>query len=191
MRTINLLPWREERRKELQKRFLIQLGGVAVLAAAVVLFAHLHIQGMIQGQEARNAFLQEEIRKADAKIREIQQLEAKKQMLLARMNVIQNLQSDRSDSVLLFDGLVRTLPDGLYFSRLQQQGRRITLEGIAESNSRVSDLMRRLDRDAVFSGPRLDVIQARTEQGERMRSFTLRVDQVASSNLRTAEIHTQ
>ena len=182
MHRINLLPWREEQRKERQRQFLVMLGGAAFVAVLVVLYAHIHVSGMISAQEKRNDFIEQEIAKADAKIREIRQLEAKKSQLLARMEVIQTLQSQRARSTRLFNGMVQTLPDGLYYTRLRQTGNALSLEGIAESNARVSDLMRRFDRSNDFAGPRLDVIQARDEQGERVRSFNLRVTQVTTES---------
>jgi type IV pilus assembly protein PilN len=179
MAHINLLPWREELRKQKQREFgLMAVGGV-VIAGLIVLLSHLHVDGMINDQNQRNAFLQNEITILNERIGRIQQLEAMKQDLLARMNVIQELQSSRPESVHLLDELVRTLPEGVYLNKFSQRDRGLTMNGIAQSNARVSDYMRNIDNSEWFTGPRLDLIRSSEVNRRRIADFTLRGNQKA------------
>jgi len=179
MAHINLLPWREELRKQKQREFgLMAVGGV-VIAGLVVLLSHLHVDGMINDQNQRNAFLQNEITILNQRIGRIQELEAMKQDLLARMNVIQELQSSRPESVHLLDELVRTLPEGVYLNKFAQRNRGLTMNGIAQSNARVSDYMRNIDGSEWFTGPRLDLIRTTEVNRRRISDFTLRGNQKA------------
>ena len=139
MARINLLPWREELNKQKQREFAFLSGGSAILAALIVLLTHLHIDGLITDQEQRNTFLQGEIDLLDKRIGRITELEKLKGDLLARMNVIQQLQSSRPESVHLMDELVRTLPDGVYLDSFKQRDRGLLMKGVAQSNARVSD----------------------------------------------------
>jgi type IV pilus assembly protein PilN len=177
MAHINLLPWREELRKQKQREFGITAAGSVVIAGLIVLLSHLHVDGMINDQNQRNAFLQNEITVLNQRIGRIQQLEAMKQDLLARMNVIQELQSSRPESVHLLDELVRTLPDGVYLNKFSQRDRGLTMEGAAQSNARVSDYMRNIDSSEWFTGPRLDLIRSSEVNRRRIADFTLRGNQ--------------
>lgn len=180
MTTINLLPWREMLRKERQRQFASIAVGAAVLMGAIILYVHLHIGGLIDDQNARNAFLQGEIKKVDAQIAEIKDLESEKEKLLARMNIIQQLQSNRPQIVHLFAEMVNTLPDGVYLTGVTQDGNSLVIDGEAQSNARVSAFMRNLDASKWLTKPRLDVIKAvQAKNGERNSDFTLRVSQVS------------
>ncbi|MGD8619343.1 MAG: PilN domain-containing protein [Gammaproteobacteria bacterium] len=179
MAHINLLPWREELRKQKQREFGIMAGSAVVVAGLIVLLAHLHVDGMINNQNQRNAFLQNEITVLNKRIGRIQELEAMKQDLLARMNVIQELQSSRPESVHLLDELVRTLPDGVYLNRFVQRNRGLTMDGAAQSNARVSDYMRNIDSSEWFTAPSLSLIKTTEVDRRRIANFSLRGSQRA------------
>ena len=174
MAKINLLPWREELRKQKQREFGIMAGGSAIVAGLVVLLAHLHINGMIDNQNQRNAFLEKEIEILDQRIGRIKELEQLKANLLARMNVIQELQRSRPESVHLMDEMVRTLPDGIYLKKFTQKGKALTMDGAAQSNARVSDYMRNIDTSLWLTNPRLDLIKTTEKDRRRIANFTLR-----------------
>ncbi len=174
---INLLPWREMRRKE-QDRQLMSIGvGAWILMGLVIFYAHLHVSGLIENQQKRNEFLNTEIKKVDEEIKEIRELQAARNALLARMRVIQQLQLDRTQVVHLFDELVRKTPEGVYLVTLKQAGPTLTLTGAAQSNARVSAFMRNLDASDWYTKPELDVINVKVKGGERVSEFTLRVNQ--------------
>ena len=177
MAHINLLPWREELRKQKQKEFVFMAGGAVVAAALLVLLVHMRMEGMIDTQESRNAFLEKEIAELDRRIATIRELEATRASLLARMNVIQTLQSSRPESVYLMETLVFTLPDGVHLERIEQKGRALTLRGVAESNARVSAYMRNIDRSDGMGSPKLDFIQSRQTDRRRLSEFTLQATQ--------------
>jgi type IV pilus assembly protein PilN len=174
MARINLLPWREELRRQQQREFAFTLAGAGIFAALMVLLVHMQIQGAIESQSARNRFLEEEIVKLDNRIAKIRDLESTKAKLLARMNVIQQLQSSRPLSVHLLDDIVRTLPDGVYLEKLAQESNNLTFFGVAQSNARVSAYMRNIDGSVWLSNPTLDVIQTETEKRRRIAKFNLR-----------------
>ncbi len=177
MARINLLPWREGLRAQKKREFFVAMGGTAFLMVGVVFYVHMHISGMIDYQNSRNNFLRQEIKQVEAKIKEIQEIEKQKQQLIARMRIIERLQGNRPEVVHLFDELARIIPEGLYLTNLKQSGKNLTLEGLAQSNARVSNLMRNLDNSPWFERPVLDIIQASSKGGERSRSFKLRVTQ--------------
>lgn len=178
MAHINLLPWREELRKQRKRDFFIFAGSAAFAMVVVVVFLHFFFTSLIDYQDERNAFMQAEIKKVEAQIKEIQELEKKKAQLIARMQVIDQLQKNRPEIVHMFDELVRLVPEGMYLTSIVQKDRTITIEGIAQSNARVSALMRALDASEWFTNPVLDVIQSKTGKGEEgLQSFKLRVNQ--------------
>lgn len=177
MARINLLPWRDELRKQKQREFGITTISSIVIAALVVLLAHLHVEGLISNQNQRNTYLESEITILNKRIGRIRELEAMKDNLLARMNVIQELQGSRPESVHLMDELVRTLPDGVHLNTFQQKQKALTMTGVAESNARVSDYMRQIDTSDWFTGPRLDVIKTTESKRRRIANFTLRGNQ--------------
>ncbi|MBI1731642.1 MAG: PilN domain-containing protein [Gammaproteobacteria bacterium] len=178
MARINLLPWREELRKEKQKEFgFLMLGFVAVAALAVGSL-HLYQNARIERQRDRNAYLEAEAVKLDAKIKEIEALTKERDRLIARMKAIEGLQRNRPLVVRFFDALVESLPEGVNVNQITQKGDKITIIGEAQSNARVSTFMRNLESSKWLQKPQLDVIQARSESGLRISTFTLKFSQV-------------
>lgn len=175
MAYINLLPWREERRRQLTQEFVRQMVLVAVFAAAIGGYAWYHVNGMVEQQQSRNRYLNEQIAILQDQIKQIEQLESTKRQLLARMNVIQRLQQRRPQIVHLFFELADTLPEGVYLTEVTQKGDSLTIRGRAESNSRVSSYMRNLDASPWLQRPELQVIQ--TDKNDRVNAFTLNLDQ--------------
>ncbi|MDX1505203.1 MAG: PilN domain-containing protein [Spongiibacter sp.] len=173
MANINLLPWREERRQQIQQQFIVVLAGVAVVAVLLVVLAMSIVNGAISNQEGRNAYLQQQITQINKEVAEISELEARRQQLLDRMNIIQSLQGTRPLIVRVFDEMVRTLPDGLFFTSVVRVDSRISVEGIAESNNRVSSLMRKLDASTWFSDPNLTAVKAAPSYGDQASDFKL------------------
>ena len=155
MANINLLPWREKQREERKQMFIVQLGITVALAAMVIVVLHLMVKSSIDNQAEVNATLRKEITTLDNRLTEIRQLQDQKKALTARMAVIQQLQGNRPVIVRLFDELVRTLPDGVYYNSITRTNDSISLEGVAESNNRISALMRDLDASEWFAEPNL------------------------------------
>ena len=153
MARINLLPWREELRKQKQQEFGVTAISSVVIAGLIVLLAHFHVDGLIDNQDQRNVYLEGEIDILNKRIGRIRELEAMKDNLLARMNVIQELQGSRPESVHLMDELVRTLPEGVHLKTFQQKSKTLAMTGIAESNARVSDYMRQIDSSDWITRP--------------------------------------
>lgn len=181
MTCINLLPWRETRRKEQQRQFYSIGGGAAVLMGMIVFYIHIHVGGMIELQSQRNKFLEEEIANVEAKIVEIKTIETKKEQLLARMSIIQQLQTRRPAIVHVFDELAKAVPSGMYLTNVSQQERLLVIEGVAQSNARVSAFMRNLDASDWFVNPQLEVIEANSKDLARTSHFKLSVSQVGSA----------
>ena len=164
---VNLMPWREKRRKERHQAVMRMLGLSAASALAVVLALWTIQSGMVESQESRNRQLQSEIDVMDKRVEQIQDLDVKRERLLGRKQVIDELQSGRSQMVHLFDQLVRTVPDGIQLNGIQQAGGFLIIEGRSESNSRVSDYLRRLDASAWLDKPDLQIIE---EEGSGARN---------------------
>jgi type IV pilus assembly protein PilN len=184
MPRINLLPWRDTLKKEREIRFGIITGASLVLTGLVVLSAHLYMGSLIDHQQRRNNYLNAEIEKAKAKISEIDKLKEDKERLIKRMDVIQVLEESRPQVVHLFDELVKQAPDGVYFSSIKQKGDKITLEGVAQSNARVSSLMKNIERSQWLSNPKIIFIKTqKNNRRSRARSnvsrFKLEVMQTA------------
>ena len=175
MAHINLLPWREERRQERQKQFYIALAAAVVFAGAVLYLAVSFVDDLIAEQNSRNSFLQTEISKLDRQIREIAELEKQRDRLLARMQVIQELQESRPKIVKVFDALVRTMPEGIHLHSINRQGSSLTLEGVAQSNARVSVFMHQIEANDQFNEPNLRVIQRTATRDQAIRRFTMDV----------------
>jgi type IV pilus assembly protein PilN len=161
MAKINLLPWREEQRKEKTRQFASITAFSVVLTLAVVALVHVTISSQIDYQNKRNQILKNEIQQLDSALKEIEGLEDTKDKLLARMDIIQSLQQKRPQIVHLFDEIVRTVPEGIYLTGIKQSGTTITINGVAESNGRVSAYMRNIDASKWMSTPKLTVIETR------------------------------
>ena len=157
---INLLPWRAARRKQREKTFLAMMAGAVVVGLLLSLLFWSYLNGQISGQRDRNAFMEGEISKVEAQIKDIDQLKAKKEALLSRKQVIEELQANRYRMVHLFDALMRTLPDGLVLTGLKQEGDQLTIEGRAQSNARVATYMRNLESAGWTKNPDVTVIEA-------------------------------
>ena len=159
MPRINLLPWREEQRQRRQQTFLAAAAG-AVFAAGVLTFAAVKTYDMrIAYQNQRNQFLKTEIADLDRQISEIKELETTKERLLARMEVIETLQSSRPEIVHLFDELTNAVPDGVHLESVRQAGGRVTIRGVAQSSTRVSAFMRNIDKSEWLTDPGLDKVE--------------------------------
>ena len=157
---INLLPHREQRRHARQRQFVSLSIGLAVLGLAVVLLGHVIFLTQIENQQSRNSLLKTEIGKLDEQIKEIDKLREQTQALLARKQVVETLQSNRTDAVHLLDQMVRQLPDGIYLKSLRQVGSKVTMIGYAQSNARVSTLMRNIDSSPWLQQPELVEIKS-------------------------------
>lgn len=175
MAQINLLPWREERRAELKQEFLIVLAVVAVCAGAIVFSVGLFFKGQIQNQNDRNNYLSQNIEELNKQVEEISEMQRKRTQLLDRMKVIQELQGNRPIIVRILDQLVRTVPDGVFYTRLESANQQININGIAESNNRVSSLMRRLDSSDWFKEPYLEGVRAEPSYGDQATRFDMKV----------------
>ena len=173
---INLLPWREERRVERKKEFLVALALVALLAALVLIVVDQLINSEIDYQNRRNGYLRQNIAELDAKVAEIRDLQRKRTELLDRMRVIQELQGNRPIIVRIMDQLVRTVPDGVFYTSLKSSAGKITVEGVAESNNRVSSLMRRMEGSDWLEEPNLDAVRAAPDYGDQATTFNLTVN---------------
>jgi len=175
MAKINLLPWRTERRKQRQKEFYTMLGGTALVAVVIAFGVVKFYDNLLANQEDKNTYLREQITTLDAQIKEIEALDKKKAELLARKAVIEQLQANRSQMVHLFDELVRTIPDGVRLNSIKQTGENLTLDGVAQSNARVSSYMRALESSGWMTKPDLSVIEAKGEDKTLPYNFALQV----------------
>jgi type IV pilus assembly protein PilN len=175
MARINLLPWRAERQKERKKQFFLMLALSAFAGFALWFLVDGYYNAQIAGQQARNTFLDREITEVKAKITEIEALEQKKNNLLNRKKVIEELQANRSQMVHLFDSLVRTIPDGVILTGINQEGDKLTLEGRSQSYARVSAYMDNLAASGWMTKPDLSVIQAEGDNSGLPHTFSLSV----------------
>jgi type IV pilus assembly protein PilN len=182
MPRINLLPWRTELRQRRKKEFLVALAGTLIVGAGVVYLSKLTVQGWTSAQQGRNEILRAEITELDKQIAEITGLESQRERLLARMQVITQLQRSRPEVVHLFDELVNALPEGVNLTEVVQQGSRIELRGTAQSSTRVSALMRNIDGSEFLRDPGLDVVETVTSGVDRNSQFRLFAQQVSMAN---------
>ncbi|HYG04790.1 MAG TPA: PilN domain-containing protein [Stenotrophomonas sp.] len=173
MARINLLPWRAERRKQREREFYGMLGFAALAGVVLSLLIWFYFDRQVSGQQDRNRFLTAEIEKVKAQNREIDELDKKKERLLARKRVIEELQSNRSQMVHLFDSLVRTIPDGVVLTSLKQEGEVLTLEGRSQSNARVSTYMRNLEGSGWMTSPDLSIIEAKAQEQTKKATASL------------------
>jgi type IV pilus assembly protein PilN len=179
MPRINLLPWREQQRKDRKLAFTVGIGA-ALLGAVVATFAgYLFVGSQIDAQMTRNERLRTEISTLDRQIEEINSLEAQKQKFIARMQIIEKLQRSRPEIVHVFDTFVRTIPDGTYLTTITQSGQRFKIQGVAQSSTRVSSLMRNIDASEWLKNPELEVVESKKENTFGS-DFTLYADQVTT-----------
>lgn len=176
MPRINLLPWRDELRTERRNQFFTSMGAAAAVAALLILIGNLTFGSIIGQQQDRNQLLQSEIDLLNIKIEEILDLEDQKERLLARMEIIEQLQRSRPSIVHIFEELVTALPDGVFLTKVKQNNTRLEIVGTAESNTRVSALMRNIDKSEWLSSPDLEVVEVKTSStgsGRRASEFTV------------------
>ena len=178
MPRINLLPWRAEQRQRRKKEFLIALGGSLVVAVGVIYLSKLTVQGWTSNQITRNEVLKSEITALNEQIAQISGLESQRDRLVARMQVITQLQRSRPEVVHLFDELVNAMPDGVYLTEVTQQGTRVQVKGNAQSSTRVSALMRNIDDSDWLKGPGLEGVDFVTAGAERNAQFRVFAEQV-------------
>jgi type IV pilus assembly protein PilN len=178
MPRINLLPWRDQQRRERKLAFFVALGVAAGAAAVVAFVAYLLLGSMIDAQDRRNDKLQVQIKELDKQIEEINDLDAQKQRFIARMQIIEKLQRSRPEVVHLFDELVKEMPDGTYLTSIKETGVKLKLEGVAQSSTRVSTLMRNIAASQWLRNPELEVVDsAKDNQGGS--HFVLDAEQVS------------
>lgn len=175
MAKVNLLPWRVERRKQRQREFYILLGSAGIGALLLGVLISFYYSGQVNGQNERNTYLTDQTTKLDAQIKEIEQLDLKKDKLLRRKEVIEQLQANRAQMVHLFDELVRTIPEGVRLTSLKQDGEHLTLEGQSQSNARVSAYMRNLESSGWMTNPDLSIIEAAGDDKTLPYKFNLSV----------------
>lgn len=175
MANINLLPWREEQRRERNRATLMACIAIWLFAGVIVFGAKLFMDGKIQHQENRNAYLQSEIDALSEIIKEIEDLKDKRDQLLARMEVIQTLQANRAQIVHVFDDLVTKLPNGVYYESIRKSDGRLRINGNAQSNGRVSALMRNLDASDWFDNASLAVVDVIDRNGAPVSKFDVQV----------------
>lgn len=185
MAKINLLPWREELRKQRLQEFAVILGMVAVAAVIVAFGWKMAGDRAVDEQKSRNSYVQTQISELEESIKEIEVLQRRRDALIERMNVIQGLQGNRPTIVHVFDEFVTTLPDGVYYTSIKQSGSKFEITGIAESNNRISNLMRNLEASQWFANPSLSRVVASGAMFEF--SLTLNIDRGAAGQPAAAE----
>ena len=181
MANINLLPWREWERERKQKEFLVQIDSVLLLGVILVFGAGAYLDMSIEGQEGRNKFMKDRIKVLDERIAEIKDLRQQREDLLARMRVIQELQGNRPVIVRVFDQVVQTLAKGVHYKELSYKANQLNVDGVAESNNRISALMRNIDSSDWFTQPNLKGIKedpTNSDYGEQASTFELSFVQV-------------
>ena len=177
MPRINLLPWRDELRTERRNQFFIALGAATAVAALIILIGNLTFNSIIGHQQDRNRLLQSEIDLLNIKIKEILDLEAQKGRLLARMEIIEQLQKSRPEIVHLFDEIVRQLPEGVYLTGMKQTGSRVEIRGVAQSSTRVSALMRQIDASDWMGDPEVERVETKQAGSSRQSEFVVYLKQ--------------
>ncbi|WNO08195.1 PilN domain-containing protein [Teredinibacter sp. KSP-S5-2] len=178
MAQINLLPWREEFRQEKKNEFIKQLAGVAVLGGLMCYLWVMSMNNSITDQQQRNSILQNEINQLNQQVKEINELKKRRKELLDRMKVIQDLEGKRSIIVHYFDEFVKAVPDGIYITSLKKTDNMLFIEGVSESNTRVSAFMRRLNDSSWFSDPNLNSVVSAPKKGDQAGTFVMQLKTV-------------
>src|ERR1700684_2455239 len=178
MPRINLLPWREQERKVRRREFMVAAGGAVFAAGIFVLCGKILYSSWTAAQNKKNGLLKQKIVKLDAAIADIQDLENRKQRLVARMEIIEKLQRKRPEIVHLFDEIVKTVPEGVYLTGIKQNGNKLEIHGIAQSSTRVSTFMRNIDSSVWMDNPVLQVVESAKESATGGSNFTLTSDVV-------------
>ncbi len=167
MTKINLLPWREERRKELQRQFISIIGGIVILAGLCVYVVYGYYGSEVSSQMARNKFIQGEIASLEIRITEIRELQERRDQIVDSMKVIQELQGNRPVVVHAMGAIANTIPEGVYYTKIEKNGNLYRMFGVAETNNRISRLMRNLDESDWFKEPVLvKVVGSKDSQAE-------------------------
>jgi len=179
---INLLPWREELRTAKQRQFNTSLAGAAIVTGLAVAFVHIQMTSMIESQNQRNLFLQNTIKKVEKEIEEIRNLKRDKESLLARMQVIQKLQSSRPEIVHLFEEISNATPKGVFLIDASRTGDNLSITGVADSNDNVSAFMRNLDASPWLTNPKLSIIDSAKKEYENASWFKLDVTQTTPAD---------
>jgi type IV pilus assembly protein PilN len=185
MPRINLLPWRDQQRRDRKLAFFVALISAAALAGVAAFIAYLLLGSMIDAQEHRNDRLRAQIKVLDKQIEEINDLEAQKQKFISRMQIIEKLQRSRPEVVHLFDELVKEMPDGTYLTSVKQTGTKLKLDGVAQSSTRVSALMRSISASQWLRDPELEVVQTKSDTAGS--SFVLDAQQITLSDAPDAD----
>jgi len=183
MAQINLLPWREEMRQEKKKEFVTQLGGVCILAVLVCFVWVRSVDSAIESQNSRNNILQTEIKLLENQVEEIKNLKRERKALIDRMKVIQDLEGKRSIIVHYFDEFAKSVPNGIYVTSLTRRGDIFSVEGVSESNNRISEFMRLLNDSAWFSNPFYKGQSAAPKLGPQTAEFSLDLNAVLPESL--------
>lgn len=187
MAKINLLPWREELRKQQNQEFGIVAAIVAGVAVAIIAGISFYYGVLIDNQKARNKYMTDEIKKLDKEIAAIKNLKKEKERLLQRIRTIQQLQTNRTEIVHLFDETVRRLPDGVYLTSLTQKGSGLTMTGVAESNTRVSELVSNIEASEWMTDPKIRVIERNKKSALQTNNFTMTLKQSRPKSLQKNE----
>ena len=188
MPRINLLPWREQERKVRRREFMVAAGGAVIAAVIFTLGGKLLYSSWTESQNAKNALLKKEIVKLDAQIADIQDLENRKQRLVARMEIIEKLQRKRPEIVHLFDEMVKTVPEGVYLTAIKQTGNKLEIRGVAQSSTRVSSFMRNLDGSQWLRNPELEVVQTTKTSGPGSSNHILGVMAAQATGTRLVHV---
>lgn len=178
MARINLLPWREELRKQYLKDFLGIIGLSVIITLAAMLGVHAHIEGMKDYQKKRNGMINKEIAKLNIVIKEIKDIEAKKNRMQEKIDTIYGLQLSRPEAVHLFEELAQTLPEGVFLTQFTQSGRSLAMSGLSQSNARISAYMREIESSTWLGNPRLDIIRGGEGAQGHSDQFNMRAKQI-------------
>lgn len=178
MTEINLLPWREQKREREKKKFITYLTAGLIIAAVIVFLINSYASHLVDMQTKRNQRLQAEINQLDRQIEEIKSLKKLRQALIARMNIVQDLQASRILTVHLLDEIIKIMPEGIYLYRVERVSNKVTITGYAESNTDISQLMRSIENSVWLQEPKLVEIKKssnkETEENEFKLSFLLK-----------------